>query len=70
MKYKQKHPDTLIDQLTGFLARRKEQPITQELIEDFALYLWPRKKKSDLLVMKEMMNAKENFNYLKYESAT
>lgn len=51
-----KKHDVLVDSASGFLARRKGQEITPEVIGDFTMFLWKRKKQSDLELMREMVN--------------
>lgn len=67
---RRKNPDHLEDQCRSWLARRKEQPITDDLIKDFCLYLWKNKKKSDLSLMKDMVVGKEAFTMRKYRMGT
>lgn len=52
---KERNPDLLVDQTLGFLSRRKGQPVTQEFMDDFFNFFWPRKKKNDLEIMKSML---------------
>lgn len=55
MKKRPHKRDLFEEQLLGFLERRMGQPLTEELLGQFATFLWRKKTEHDLTLMREMV---------------